>query len=203
VNAGRVCLTLLALACAPALARAGDRLLRAEVEVAGPIDSVWAAWTTEPGVRSFFAPGCRIEPKVDGAYEVWFMPEAPAGQRGGDDLKVLAFEPNRRLAFTWNAPPSLPYTRAQRTMVVVELEPAGDRKTRVRLTHLGWGEGKEWDATFDYFANAWNVQVLPFLKDRFEHGPVDWAKADVVRARAKPAVTDMRVHLVPAGAAKK
>ena len=202
MNPGRVCLAMLALACAPAAACAGDRLLRAEVEVAAPIDSVWAAWTTDAGVRSFFAPGSRIEPKVDGAYEIWFMPEAPAGQRGGDDLRVLAFEPNRRLAFTWNAPPSLPYARAQRTMVVVELEPAGDRRTRVRLTHLGWGEGKEWDATFDYFAKAWSVQVLPFLKDRFEHGPVDWAKTDVVRARAKPVVADMRVHLIPAVATK-
>ena len=203
MSARRMSLALVALACLPAMAWAGDRVLRAEVEVAAPVDSVWAAWTTEAGVRSFFAPGGRIEPKVDGAYEIWFMPDAPVGQRGGDFLRVLAFEPNRRLAFTWNAPPSLPHARAQRTMVVVELEPAGDRRTRVRFTHQGWGEGKEWDAAFDYFANAWNVQVLPFLKDRFEHGPVDWAKADVVRARVKPAVADMRVQLVPASPAKK
>lgn len=197
MTARRLCLTVLALAGTPALAWAGDRLLRAEIEVAAPLDSVWAAWSTETGVRSFFAPGARIEPKVDGAYEIWFMPDAPAGQRGGDDLRVLAFEPNRRLAFTWNAPPSLPHTRGQRTMVVIDLKPTGDRKTRVRLTHLGWGEGREWDATFDYFAKAWNVQVLPFLADRFEHGPVDWTKADAVRARVKPAVADMRVQLVP------
>jgi len=80
-------------------------------------------------------------------------------------------------------------------MVVGEFEPAGDRRTKVRLTHLGWGEGKECDATFEYFAKAWNVQVLPFLKDRFDHGPVDWKNTDAVRARAKPAVADMRVQL--------
>jgi len=149
------------------------------------------------GRAQLLRPRVPDRPKVDGAYEIWFMPDAPAGQRGADFMRVLAFEPNHRLAFTWNGPPSLPYTRAQRTMVVIELEPAGDRKTRVRLTHLGWGEGKEWDATFEYFANAWNVQVLPFLKDRFDHGPVDWTKVDAVRARAKPAVADMRVQLIP------
>lgn len=198
----RILLMALALGCMPTVSSAGDRLLRAEVEVAATVDSVWDAWTTERGVRSFFAPGCRIEPKVDGAYEIWFAPDAPAGMRGGDDLRVLAFEPKRRLAFTWNAPPSLPYARAQRTMVVIELEPAGDRRTRVRLTHLGWGEGKEWDATYEYFAKAWNVQVLPFLKDRFDHGPVDWKNTDPVRARIQPAVADMRIALVPRTAPK-
>ena len=184
-----------ALAFAPGLARAGDRLLRGRVEVAAPVAAVWEAFTTEAGVKTFFSPGAKIEPKVDGAYEIWFMPDAPEGERGGDFMRVLAFEPERRLAFTWNAPLSLPYTRAQRTMVVVELEPLGASRTRVTLTHLGWGEGKEWDATYDYFSRAWNVQVLPFLKYRFEHGPIDWAKADEVRAKVKPAVPDMKVEL--------
>ena len=35
-------------------------------------------------MKSFFAPGCRIEPKVDGLYEIWFNPAAPAGERGGE-----------------------------------------------------------------------------------------------------------------------
>jgi uncharacterized protein YndB with AHSA1/START domain len=120
----------LVVACAfCSLAHASDRILRAEVVVSAPLDSVWKAWTTEEGVRSFFAPGCRIEPRVDGAYEIWFNPAGAPGSRGGDDLRVLALEPGRRLAFTWNAPPSLPYTRAQRTMVSVEFEPVSPTRT--------------------------------------------------------------------------
>jgi hypothetical protein len=39
--------------------------------------------------------------------------------------------------------------------VVVELDQAGEGSTRVRLTHLGFGEGPQWDGTLAYFESAW------------------------------------------------
>ena len=77
------------------------------------------------------------------------------------------------ITFTWNAPPHLPQARAQRTFVTVRLQPEGASETRVRLTHVGWGEGGEWDKTYDYFNNAWG-RVLANLKKRFDEGPIDW-----------------------------
>ena len=41
-------------------AGAGDRVLRTEMVVAAPIDHVWAAWATEEGVKTFFAPGAAL-----------------------------------------------------------------------------------------------------------------------------------------------
>jgi uncharacterized protein YndB with AHSA1/START domain len=154
---------------------AQDRALRAELDVHAPVAEVWKAWTTCAGAQSFFAPACRIEPRVDGAYEVYFLPGAPAGERGSEGMRILAFEPMRRLAFTWSAPPTLPAIRAQRNMVVVELEPVDATRTRVRFSHIGWGAGPEWDRAYDYFDHAWNAVVLPRLKYRFEHGPIDWS----------------------------
>src|SRR5688572_23586120 len=66
------------VAAAPASAGA-DRVLRAELVLAAPIESVWAAWATEEGVKTFFAPGARVEPRVDGAYEIYFDPTAAPG----------------------------------------------------------------------------------------------------------------------------
>jgi hypothetical protein len=40
--------------------------------------------------------------------------------------------------------------------VVVELEALAEEQTRVRLTHLGFGEGEEWDETYAYFEDAWS-----------------------------------------------
>lgn len=160
-------------------AEASDRILRAELEVAAPVADVWKAWTTEEGVKSFFAPGAHIEPKVDGAYEIFFNPAGEPGMRGADGMRILAFEPERRLAFTWNAPPSIPTIRGQRTMVVVELRPAGEKKTFVRFTHLGWGDGEDWDKAYAYFDTAWRTFVLPNLKARFETGPIDWNRGEL------------------------
>ena len=160
-------------------AQAGERILRAELELPAPVGEVWKLWTTEAGVTSFFAPGARIEPKVDGLYEIYFNPKAEPGMRGSDGMRILAFEPERRLAFTWNAPPSIPEIRGQRTMVVVELQPAGEGRTKLRFTHLGWGEGEKWDEAYAYFDKAWRTFVLPHLKHRVEKGPVDWEKGEL------------------------
>src|SRR5206468_6137527 len=91
----------------------------------------------------------------------------------------------RRLSFTWNAPPSQPYVRAQRTVVTIELAAAGPRETRLRFTHAGWGEGPEWDAAYAYFDDAWSGFVLPMLLERFKSGPVDWKKPPAVSPIAK------------------
>jgi hypothetical protein len=78
-------------------------------------------------------------------------------------------------------------------MVVVELEPLGVR-TRVRFTHMGWGEGEEWDAVFDYFDRAWNAVILSRLVHRFERGPVDWKNPP----QPLPVVASLKVALAPA-----
>jgi hypothetical protein len=79
------------------------------------------------------------------------------------------------LSFEWNAPPNFPDIRAQRTFVVVRMEPVGDSQTRVTLHHSGWGDGGNWDKTYAYFDRAWG-NVLANLKARYETGPVDWTE---------------------------
>lgn len=151
-----------------------ERFIFGDVVVDASLDAVWQAWTTESGVRSFFAPACNIDLQPDGRYEILFDLAAEPGKRGGEGLRVMAIQPGKMLAFTWNAPPSLPEVRGQRTHVILRFFSSGDNQTRVTLHHDGWGEGGQWDDAFEYFENAWKRVVLPRLKYRFEHGPVDW-----------------------------
>lgn len=167
-------LGLLALAAIPLHAPAQERQIRVSVTVAATPERAWSLWTTDEGVRSFFAPDSHIELRVDGPYEIFFRPTAPPGTRGADDMRLLAVEPPRRLAFTWNAPATLPYARAQRTVVTVDFTPVGRDSTRVTLRHIGWGTGPEWDAAIQYFEPAWNGFVMPSFKRRVEQGPIDW-----------------------------
>jgi uncharacterized protein YndB with AHSA1/START domain len=152
-----------------------ERAISKEAVVDATLDQAWEAWTTREGIRSFFAPDAQIEARVGGAFHVYFDPTAPAGQKGADDMRFMALQPKRMISFDWNAPPSLPEARQQRTFVVVRFEPVGDRQTRVRLHHTGWGDGGEWDKAHDYFDRAWG-SVLANLKKRFESGPHDWTE---------------------------
>ena len=170
---------------------AGERILRADMVVEAPVEQVWSAWATDDGVRTFFAPGSRIEPRVDGAYEILFFPDAPPGRRGAEGARLLVLEPPTRIAFTWDAPPELPRIRGQRTIVYVDLARVDERRTRLRFTHLGWGTGADWDKAYEYFDRAWNVVVLPRLRERFVHGPIDWKRVP----RLAPVAATLKAEL--------
>ena len=171
-----VLILLVAVGLMVASVSAADRVLRADITVDAGLADVWAAWTTETGIRTFFAPAARIDARVDGVYEVLFDPAAKAGLRGAEDQRILVFEPHTRLSFTWNAPATLPTVREQRTVVTIEFSAVDDGHTRLRFTHAGWGQGAEWDAAFAYFDRAWGGFVLPSLVHRFKEGPMDWQK---------------------------
>ncbi len=81
--------------------------LNFKIIIHASVDKIWNCWTTEEGAATFFAPDCKIELKPDGAYEMYFDLEAEKGLRGGEGLTILAFQENRFLSFTWNAPPDL------------------------------------------------------------------------------------------------
>ncbi len=167
--------SLFILSALPLSVAAAERALDKEVVVPATVDKVWDAWTTREGIVSFFAPDARIEPWVGGAFQIYFDPGAPAGQKGADDMRFLALQPRKMISFDWNAPPHLPEARAQRTFVIVRFEPVDGGSTRVTLHHTGWGDGGQWDQAHAYFDRAWG-QVLANLKKRFESGPQDWSE---------------------------
>jgi uncharacterized protein YndB with AHSA1/START domain len=165
---------LVALAMATSTV-AAERALDKEVTIDATLDQAWEAWTTRDGITSFFAPDARIEARVGGPFQIYMDPGAEPGLKGADEMRFMALQPKKMLSFDWNAPPSLPEARQQRTFVIVRFEPVTPTRTKVTIHHVGWGDGGEWDKTFAYFDRAWGF-VLGNLKTRFEKGPRDWSE---------------------------
>ncbi|HEV7578066.1 MAG TPA: SRPBCC domain-containing protein [Caldimonas sp.] len=173
-----------------ASAAASERAIDVQVVVAAPIETVWQGWTTRAGIQTFFAPDAEVDARVGGAFHIHMDPLAEPGMKGADDMRFMALQRPTMLSFDWNAPPSLPEARAQRTFVVVRLAPVDAGSTRVTLHHTGWGDGGEWDKTYVYFDRAWPF-ILAKLKASFETGPADWSEwmAQLRKAHAAPAAT--------------
>jgi uncharacterized protein YndB with AHSA1/START domain len=167
----------LVLAALAALSLGASELRRidCDVTVAAPAVDVWKAWTTSDGARKFFAPDAKIELSIGGAYEIYFSKKAPEGTRGSEGCAILSYLPERMLSFSWNSPPDNPEIRKQHTWVVVRFDAVDDKHTRVSLTHMGFGEGKDWAEVKHHFEEAWPF-VLNNLKESFEKGPIDWKK---------------------------
>ena len=151
-----------------------ERVIAGEITVNASVTASWDAWTTKEGIISFFAPDCKVEAKTGGKYEILFLDENEE-ERGSEGCIILGIQKHKMLTFSWNAPPELPEARKQRTFVIIRFTEIDETHTKINLTHIGWGEGGEWDAAFDYFKRAWLKVVLPRLKYRFDVAPVDWS----------------------------
>jgi uncharacterized protein YndB with AHSA1/START domain/uncharacterized protein YciI len=140
------------------------RAILREAEVPISRAEAWRAWTTEAGLKQFFAERVRVELRPGGPFEILFREDAPEGEQGAEGCTVLAFEPERLLAVSWNAPPQFPQVRQQRTQVILHFEELGPDRTRVRLVNHGYGAGAEWDAVFAYFERAWTHVMASFAR---------------------------------------
>lgn len=132
-----------------------------------PLDTVWWRWTTHEGLKTFFGSDNKIELMPDGAFEIYFLLDNPAGLRGSEGCKVLSFLPQRYFSFSWNAPPQFEEVRKSdyKTWVVVEFNAISDKQTQITLTHLGWPDDERWMPVFDYFSKAWDVALNNLSKN--------------------------------------
>lgn len=166
---------LLLGAAADAAAQGSERAVVKQVVISAPIGKVWRSWTTREGIESFFAPEAVIDARPGGAFHIHVDPYARPGLKGADEMRYLALQEPKMLSFDWNAPPSMPDVRRQRTFVILRFEAVDNRNTRLTLHHTGWGDGGEWDQAFRYFDNAWD-RVLENLERSHTEGPLDWTE---------------------------
>lgn len=152
-----------------------DKIVRKEVVVPGSLDDVWTAWTTTEGIKGFFSQGAKVELRVGGPFEIYFNMSAPEGERGSENCRILSYLPKEMLSYEWNAPPSFGPLRDIYTRVILQFAPVGSDSVKVTLSHVGWGQGEEWDKLYAYFDRAWEF-VLNNFKTRMVSGPIDWSK---------------------------
>jgi uncharacterized protein YndB with AHSA1/START domain len=157
----------------------GTRVLRFEVVVPASAAEVYRAFTTAEGWRTWAVPFAELTPGlgVGAVMETSYDPAAKPGDANNIKNKVLAYIPNRLFAFqAVQAPQGFKHADLlAQVFTVAELEPMSAKRTRVKLSMLGYGTGTAFDELYTFFArgNAWTAQKLA---ERFEKGPIDWAK---------------------------
>jgi len=149
------------------------KIIEKEITVNEPVMKVWDIWTTEKGAMTFFAPKANLNFKIGGKYEMLFDLNQTQGKQGSEGTKILSYLPLKMLSFDWNAPTEFGTLRNEKTVVVLMFDKLDDQKTKITLSHFGWGDGDNWDKLYKYFDRAWNI-VLGRLKYSLEVSPIDW-----------------------------
>lgn len=155
--------------------KSDENINKFEFVVNAPVKDVYGTWTSSEGLETFFAPACHIDLKLFGDFHAYFFPDNKPGQRGAEDEKIISYEENKMLSFTWGFPPSLMNLRnTQKTIVLLRFEEMGSSRTKVTFIQSGWGSSEEWQLGKEYFLEAFGNVVLARFQYRFKYGPIDW-----------------------------
>ncbi|MGA9583007.1 MAG: SRPBCC family protein [Allosphingosinicella sp.] len=148
------------------LAPDGSHLLVHEIVVdSGPAE-VWAAIATAEGWKSWAAP-VAWAPAPD-MIETSYSPAARPGDPSTIRQQVLMRVPRRLMVFrTVKAPERFPdFDTYSKVVSAFELEPAGEGRTRVRLTGTGYADTEAGRRLLGFFEKG-NQATLDALKARF------------------------------------
>lgn len=151
----------------------GTLTLVHEVVVLAAQADVWAAISTPEGWRTWAVPAAWL---VEGAtLETSYTPAARPGDPSTIRQHLTAILPGRTLVFrTTRAPDGFPHFETFRRVThFFELEPAGEGRTRVRLSGAGYADDAAGRQLAGFF-RAGNRVSLERLRTRFVSGPLDW-----------------------------
>ena len=153
----------------------GSHTLVHETVVAAPAAQVWEAVSTAEGWTGWAVPVAWWEGDL---LETSYTATATRGDPSTIQQRIAAVVPGRLIVFrTIKAPQGFPNFETFRQVThMIELEPAGEGRTRVRLTSAGYADTEAGRQLVGFFQEG-NRITLERLRDRFATGPVDWARA--------------------------
>ncbi|MEK4522766.1 SRPBCC domain-containing protein [Psychrobacillus sp. FSL W7-1457] len=142
-----------------------------EITINTPMDLVWYAWTISERVSEWFASEAIINPKVGGAYELYFIPGNKTGMNT-KGCKITKLDEQNELQFTWKGPDqfeSVMNDENSLTLVKVVFLNLDNNITKITLHHSGFNSGENWAEAIKWHDMAWSG-VLSSLKSALEKG---------------------------------
>jgi uncharacterized protein YndB with AHSA1/START domain len=165
----------------------GTTTLTHEIVIDAPAAEIWTAISTASGWRTWAVPVAWDSPVEPGTIETSYTPSARPGDPSTIRQRILARIPGRLLVFsTVKAPDGFPnFETFARTIGFMELEPLGERRTRVRVTGTGYPDTEAGRQILGFFRDG-NRISLERLRQRFLSGPLDWAAIAADANRPRP-----------------
>ena len=147
----------------------GAKTLQQSVVIAAPAATLWKAFADTDEFKRWNSPVAAVDLRVGGSLEASYDPRHALGDPDNIRHRIITFLPGRLIVFqNIQAPHELPDAQAfQRTVTVVEYEPAGDGRTRVTISSTGWGTDAPSDRLYRFF-QADNAELLQKMKSVYE-----------------------------------
>ncbi len=158
---------------------------------------LWKVFSTAEGFKAFGVAQCEMDFKPGGLIKTHYDPKGVIGDDGTVYNRILAYEPERMIAFRIDKPPAkFPFPNAwQQTWSVATLTDLGDGRTALRLTGMGYTADEESQKMRAFFkaGNAWSMKKL---QTKFETNAAPMPKGD---AHAQDPLAPIEIEAVVNG----
>lgn len=145
----------------------GRHQMQATIDV--NIDQVWAAFTTNEGMKHWWAPVVDIDFKIGGIIQASYNTQGTLGDASTIENTILSYDPGRMFSFRCTkSPTGFPFADIiGDTWTVAYFDAETPDRTRITLVSNGYQESDEWKQMGEFF-RAGNAQVLAKLKKYLE-----------------------------------
>ena len=159
-------------------AGADRSILRQEKMIDAPVSDVWHALMTKEGMESWMVAQVQIDLRLGGRMLTKYKAEGVLGDANTIENIILAYEPERMYVLKVGKPPEgFPFKTAVKDLwTVVRMEPAGERRTRVTITGMGYSDSEESQKMRDFFERG-NQFTLDKLQEKFSGKSASTASA--------------------------
>jgi uncharacterized protein YndB with AHSA1/START domain len=145
--------------------KSGERVLRIETVVPASPDVVWNAWTVPQELSKWIAPVVAIDLRIGGTISTNYDQKANIRSPGTIRLPIINYIEKQLITLKVNLNEKFPRsTRDQdrNLQEIVQIVDLGDGRTKIVSSMVGWGAGKDWDQTYEFFArgNEWTYREL-------------------------------------------
>ncbi len=147
----------------------GAKTLQEAVVIDAPVATLWKAFADAEEFKRWNSPVAAIDLRVGGSLEASYDPKRKLGDPDNIKHKVITFLPERLIVFqNVQAPHELPHAELfQRTVIVLQYEPLGPKRTKVILSCTGWATDAQSAALYSFFKDD-NAELLEKMKTVYE-----------------------------------
>lgn len=145
--------------------QSGEKVLRLEITLPVDLTSAWQLFTTDDKLKKWMAPVAHIELKAGGSIVTNYDSTKTLSDSSSIHLPIIGFIDNELLVLKVllnNHFPEEVRNTDQNLQEFIQFIKIDDSHTKIVSSMIGWGNGSDWDKTYNFFVkgNEWTYQEL-------------------------------------------
>ena len=143
----------------------GEKVLRLEVIVPVGKEEAWQLFTKDEQLMRWMAPQAHIELKPEGYILTNYDKTKPLTDSSSIKLNILNYVQGELMTLKVNLNDNFSKSvqkEDENLLEVIQFESIGPKETMIISSMFGWGEGEDWNKTYDFFVkgNQWTYEQL-------------------------------------------